>query len=282
MTTKYKVKGRLFTFGCSFTSYGWPTWADILGREADSFENWARPSAGNHHILASLSECLNKNNITANDTIIILYSGITRVDFYQQNSWLSNIYKNDFRDYSREPISCPDGFELINFSYFYLIDKLLSNLNLNYYTFRWMHYNTHTRAGKMYKDVVDKIQFLSFPIKSKKIWRWPEFDYQLLYDRVCGSDWPKYDEIYSYDKNMYSNEINNLVESRFLSYINNRKELYTYSRVIDSHPSPKEHLGTIQKHFYVSNETRKWAIQMDENYINGKEVPFNKNLATRF
>ena len=29
---------RLFTFGCSFTRYYWPTWADMLGQEYDEFE----------------------------------------------------------------------------------------------------------------------------------------------------------------------------------------------------------------------------------------------------
>ena len=31
---------RLFTFGCSFTNYAWPTWADFLGLEFEHFENW--------------------------------------------------------------------------------------------------------------------------------------------------------------------------------------------------------------------------------------------------
>lgn len=33
---------RLFTFGCSFTKFFWPTWADILGQEFDYYENWGR------------------------------------------------------------------------------------------------------------------------------------------------------------------------------------------------------------------------------------------------
>jgi hypothetical protein len=281
MTAKHKIKGRLFTFGCSFTSYGWPTWADILGREANSFENWARPSAGNHHILVSLAECLNKNKVTSDDTIIILYSGISRIDFYQKNSWDSILDKN-FLDHPREPISCPDGFELINFSYFYLIDQLLSSLNLNYHTFKWMKYNTNTKAGILYQDVIKKIKYLGFPMKKKKIWKGPEFSDLELYDKVCDPNWPKYEEIYNYDRRAFDDTVNSIVDSRFLSCINNHKQLYTYSKVIDVHPSPREHLEAIEEYFYISDETKKWAIQMDEDHLNGIENPFNKNLATRF
>jgi len=33
---------RLFTFGCSFTHFDWPTWANLLGldNEYDLCENW--------------------------------------------------------------------------------------------------------------------------------------------------------------------------------------------------------------------------------------------------
>ncbi len=39
---------RLITFGCSFTDYSWPTWADIIARDLDcEYENWAIGGGGN-------------------------------------------------------------------------------------------------------------------------------------------------------------------------------------------------------------------------------------------
>ena len=32
---------RLFTFGCSFTQYMWPTWADILSKNFNFYESWS-------------------------------------------------------------------------------------------------------------------------------------------------------------------------------------------------------------------------------------------------
>ena len=43
---------RLFTFGCSYTSWNWPTWADLLGLEVEHFENWGHAGIGNRAIAA--------------------------------------------------------------------------------------------------------------------------------------------------------------------------------------------------------------------------------------
>ena len=51
-------KKRLFTFGCSFTQYNWPTWADILGRslhqEGWEFHNIGRAGTGNMQIMKTI------------------------------------------------------------------------------------------------------------------------------------------------------------------------------------------------------------------------------------
>lgn len=73
---------RLFTFGCSFTNYSWPTWADFLGLEFDYFENWGVPGIGNVAIANRVSECFVKNNITSEDTVVIQWSNYLRNDYH--------------------------------------------------------------------------------------------------------------------------------------------------------------------------------------------------------
>lgn len=65
----------------------WPTWADIIGREFDCFENWGKPSQGNLFIFNSLNECAVKNNINADDTVVVMWSDIYRNDTYKNNAW---------------------------------------------------------------------------------------------------------------------------------------------------------------------------------------------------
>jgi hypothetical protein len=73
---------RLYTFGCSFTRYYWPTWADMLGQSYDHFENWGNSGLGNRAILERLTECIVHNNISKDDTVIIQWSEFHRFDFH--------------------------------------------------------------------------------------------------------------------------------------------------------------------------------------------------------
>lgn len=73
---------RLFTFGCSFTKYSWPTWADFFGLEFDHFENWGLPGIGNVAIANRVAESLTKNKFTADDTVIVQWSSHIRNDYH--------------------------------------------------------------------------------------------------------------------------------------------------------------------------------------------------------
>lgn len=72
---------RLFTFGCSFTKFNWPTWADILGREYALFHNWGYPGIGNRAIVERLSEAHTVHDINKDDTVIIQWSSHIRHDY---------------------------------------------------------------------------------------------------------------------------------------------------------------------------------------------------------
>lgn len=77
---------RLFTFGCSYTSYSWPTWADLLSFEYDEFHNWALAGLGNRAIAERVSEANVRHKFTKDDTIIVQWSSHIRNDWYHQTS----------------------------------------------------------------------------------------------------------------------------------------------------------------------------------------------------
>lgn len=95
---------RLFTFGCSYTRWHWPTWADIIARDIGChYENWAEPGLGNVGIQHKMLECDLKNKFTANDLVLVAWSGWTREDRYQNGKWqlrgniaLGGTYSNKF------------------------------------------------------------------------------------------------------------------------------------------------------------------------------------------
>lgn len=86
---------RLFTFGCSFTQYWrWPTWADALGQQYDFYENWGMCGAGNSLIFNSLIECHQRNNITEDDDVFVMWTNTSREDRYIKDRWQAagNVY----------------------------------------------------------------------------------------------------------------------------------------------------------------------------------------------
>ena len=98
---------RIFTFGCSFTSFSWPTWADILIEDYKNkgFEgyNYGRCGAGNQYIFVKLMEANIKYKFTKDDLILVCWTTMQREDRFVNNGWITpgsiysqNIYTNDF------------------------------------------------------------------------------------------------------------------------------------------------------------------------------------------
>jgi len=90
---------RLFTFGCSFTKYIHPTWADFIGTQFDTHQNWGKSGAGNFFIYSQLLECNQLNNINKDDTVLIMLSGYIRFDIIDRESKFvtaGNMYNQNF------------------------------------------------------------------------------------------------------------------------------------------------------------------------------------------
>jgi hypothetical protein len=92
---------RIFTFGCSWTHYVWPTWADMIRYtdQAPTVFNWGRSGIGNVGIFYRMIECDLTNKFTENDLIIVQWSSWTREDRYI-NHWQSygSIFNSPYYD----------------------------------------------------------------------------------------------------------------------------------------------------------------------------------------
>lgn len=74
---------RFFAFGCSFTNWSWPTWADIISLDLDlPCDNWGMGGLGNVGIASRMIESDINNQFNDDDLIIILWSTWTREDRY--------------------------------------------------------------------------------------------------------------------------------------------------------------------------------------------------------
>ena len=92
---------RIFTFGCSFTNWHWPTWADIIAVQTDiPVYNGALYGIGNVGILHKIVEYDLTYAFKKQDLILVMWTGWSREDRYLDHQWTQhgNIFNNDFYD----------------------------------------------------------------------------------------------------------------------------------------------------------------------------------------
>lgn len=100
---------RAFFFGCSFTSYGWPTWADAMGHtlHAQGYEyyNFGLPGAGNDLIFKTMMRAQHEYNITSDDLVMVMWTSWNREDRYLHNQYgdtawqlQGNVLNSEFYD----------------------------------------------------------------------------------------------------------------------------------------------------------------------------------------
>lgn len=89
---------RVFAFGCSFTKYFWPTWADILSKQVRPLEyhNHGLMGSGNPYIAHSFHLNNIIHNFNSQDIVVICWSNIFRNDWFLDYQWSQegNVYAN--------------------------------------------------------------------------------------------------------------------------------------------------------------------------------------------
>lgn len=77
----------IYTLGCSFTKWHWPTWSDWLAVYAqEPVTNWAYPGLTNSAIYYKLLDSM--ESITAHDTVYIMWTGNNRSCLWYDADWV--------------------------------------------------------------------------------------------------------------------------------------------------------------------------------------------------
>lgn len=282
MTFELKNK-RLFTFGCSFTQYIWPTWADILGRQFEYFENWGLAGAGNLYIFNSIIEANQRHTFTSDDTIVIMWSGLTRVDYYHTNSWAPQGPEYEFNNID------PTGYEIINYAYIHAIKELFDRSGLNYKMISLTPLPKDSKIYKLYKSSIDSVRPFPYKSKSKSI----NMDtdsikethfYQLIennYNRNKGSSWPEFEDYFNNPDCVADQDIRNEIDDCLKNFTKGYHHLKEGFTVVDSHPTPTEHFDALVKlfsDFTPSGETKAWVKEHTELLKEKNLIPYNTNF----
>jgi hypothetical protein len=77
---------RCFAFGCSYTKYRWPTWADVIGENFHFYKNYGRGGASNLYILQKFIQANDLYKFTKDDVILVMLTGFGRFTYYENNA----------------------------------------------------------------------------------------------------------------------------------------------------------------------------------------------------
>jgi len=168
--TRIMENKRFFAYGCSFTNYAWPTWADLIGGNFDEYFNYGAGGAGNFYIFNSLMETDQTHKITKDDLVIIQWSCSSREDRYKDNKWLNQGGVANY--YTRsEMIKFFDfrGFVIRDAALIKAAKIFLDNIGCEYYFLSMVPLTTNnmykelfntdtTDVGQLYKDILDTIK----------------------------------------------------------------------------------------------------------------------------
>ena len=273
---------RLFTFGCSFTNYNWATWADIIGGEFLYYQNWGVRGAGNHCIFNSIIECNQRNCFSKDDTIAIMWSGITREDRYINNRWLTggNVYNNRFynEDFVKKYVD-NRGFLIRDMAFIKATIDLLDHWGVKYIMFSMIPLNAindnnfiqitaeNNDVLELYNDTIKLIRPSVYEVIFNSNWtsRTTKID-RTRYDNICKKSWPTYQD-YLEGKNIPELDL---------------KEIIHYETIgRDPHPSPIEHLEYLSKVYPEFNISQRTIDIINADRYNAKVRPESK-IITRF
>lgn len=242
--TKYN---RFFVFGCSFTFYRYPTWANIIRQMMPDIEfyNFAASGAGNMFISNRITEINNKYKFNDSDLIMIMWSTHCREDRFINKSWHipGNIFSQQDYDEKFVRTKCdPLGYLIKDLSLIELTTGYLKTLSC------------------------DSYQMMSVPITSQH-----ENDPRDLVDSVL--------ETYKDLLDMFGLTLQeSLINNKWpvgVSYINGHGVTeYEY------HPDTVQYGEFLVKHGFILSETAKQYII--DSSIKAKESKSHEDLRKNF
>ena len=274
------MANRLFTFGCSFTQYLWPTWADILGKGFAHYENWGKAGGGNQYIFNSLIECHLQNQLTADDTVIIMWTSTDREDRYINGVWQT---PGSIGNQISKTLGNQSFYDKSFISKYYNErGSLLRDLNsikatkdlLDFWGVQYKFLSMIPFDDKLNIDIIAAFQSLiktisisAYEILYNDNWFLPKYQFnfgELInkqgqieivkehYVRFAGTDWPS-----------FSNFLADEIDSRFRIEMEEFGliHLRDYAIKLDNHPCPKEHLiyvKTVLPEFEIDALTEDW------------------------
>lgn len=215
---------RFFGFGCSYTKYEYPTWADIIGSNFKEYFNFGQAGCSNFYIFTAITEAHKKFKFTKNDLVIVEWTDEFRKDMFNNQNWCLQLHRD--RDYSSNYLDLY-GLYLETMTYMSSVQEWLDSIGIEYYFIR-MNLLSHTskiptsHSHKLKHYELDKPYPLNIPLPFVA----PENFYKTTIDKL----YPAIDEF--------------LGEG-----CKNRPIYFRKLKIEDGHPMPWQYYDYV-KHFF--------------------------------
>lgn len=217
------IQGRCFSFGCSFTNWFYPTWADFISYNFSEFYNFAKGGTSNTTMFHRFIEADKLFHFNKDDTILWGLSGLGRYNFFvEKEPMVTNLF-------GCGPLSVDDN---------------------------WI--DTHPK-NKKYGDL---IKFARDKFWKQKWGVYYTYIAVHNVTRLCEALGVKYHIIAALDINVWDNDELTIEEQGFLSDIKSHLSvpisLQEYDEqnhptrpnpITDNHPFIDGHWGFVQKYF---------------------------------
>ena len=274
ITQKYK---RFFAFGCSFTHYLWPTWADIIGQNIPYYENWGMGGAGNQFIFNSIIECNRRNRFNEDDLVIVMWTSCSREDRYVDNGWLVAATENREKLYGKDWVkkfgNQGKGLMIRDFATIDATQQLLDTFKCD-----WVNLNGPPLIRFDIDRAEEDIKCGRATLEDLEQ-RWVTQQSMLSQDKDYWDEYLADKEVVELYKNIFPN-----IKEPLLDRILKIKKRPNFG---DKHPTPSESFdyinSVLSNDLQVTEFVKYWDLQVDS--INTKyemPIPFVRNTIHRF
>lgn len=242
MNLDFKKYKRIFAFGCSFTHYKWPTWADLISLESPDalYRNYGFAGMGNLAITTRIIEGSKRYKFNSDDLILVMWSTYCREDRWLRGRWFTqgNVYNSSYpEDWVRE-YTDPTGYLIRDHALIYSTTQYIKSLGC------------------------DSVILKSSPFDLTEID--PDKETKMLHDQLALIYKNEYNDLpldlYTFNGNNWGNDRQEFLDD--YSYMDSSKEPYMRK---DSHPFS----GTYAKYLEflgikLSDSTKQFANDFDE------------------
>ena len=280
---------KFFAFGCSFTQYYMPTWADIIGREFKHYENWGAVGGGNQFIFHSLMECVAKNKITKDDTVIVMWTNVAREDRYLNGTWVTpgNIFTQFTypQEFVKE-FADIRGYFIRDFNTILATQTILNNIGCKFYflsmvsllnPYQYYHEPSEQIDDILafFKPVLQQIRPSVHEVIFNFDWTSRPFELDKLtfrqqhYREIRDPSWPEWKTNTGVDEASFIANLSDKIKKECLElfqldlYHNTNPQHQRYN----DHPTPLEHLEYLEKvlpEITISQSTKQWTQSMED------------------